>query len=149
MSEKTVFQNPWVWGGCGCCLGLIILPFALMFLGIGGAFFAFRNVGIQDEAMDRVRANPAVVEALGEPIEMGWMMSGSVNIETDGGEADYSMPISGPNGEGRMYVDAERIDGVWRFDELYVRVDGERIDVIGGVELPMESSAPATPRSEI
>ena len=144
MSEKTVFQNPWVWGGCGCCLGLIILPFALMTLGIGGAFFAFRNVGIQDEAMDRLRSSPAVVQALGEPIEMGWMMSGSINLENDGGDADYSMPVSGPNGKGRMYVDASRFGGEWRFDELYVVVDGERIDVVGDPAL----SEPSTPEAD-
>ena len=50
MSERPWHQNPWMWCGCGCCLGIVVIPFLLAFLGVGGAFMAFRNVGIALEA---------------------------------------------------------------------------------------------------
>lgn len=129
MSEKKWHQNPWAWCGCGCCLGIVVIPFLLASLGVGGAFWALRNVGVQDEALRLAQSNPAVVEQLGEPLEIGWLMSGNISFENDSGTADYSIPIIGPDGRGKLFVVAERENGEWTFDELYVLIDGQRIDL--------------------
>ena len=59
--------------------------------------------------MARARANPEVVAALGEPIESGLLISGSINVEGSGGNVDVSIPISGPKGSGTLYVVGTRI----------------------------------------
>ena len=109
-------------------------------LGVGGVFWAARNFGVQDEALLRAQNNPAVVERLGEPIEIGWLMSGNISFENDTGQADYSIPISGPNGRGKLYILAYREDSEWRFEELYILINGERFDLAGD-SLPTDASA--------
>jgi len=148
MSDRKWHQNPWAWCGCGCCLGVILVPLLLGSLGIGGAFWALRKTTIQAEALDLAKANPQVVERLGEPLEIGWLMSGNISFENDEGSADYSIPISGPNGKGKLFVEAYREDSEWVFEELFVRIDGDRIDLVGGNALPLPADAAAALPSE-
>ncbi len=95
-------------------------------------FWGIRQSGIQQEVLERVRASTAVVERLGEPIETGWMVQGSISVSPGSGEADYSVPLNGPEGAGRVFVVAERRGGEWVFFELYVEIEGsgERIDLL-------------------
>lgn len=132
--EKAWYQNPWLWGAGGCCVGCIAIPLVLAAVLGGGIFYAFKGSGVQDEAMARLRANPRAVAALGEPIEAGWMFQGSINLPNDEGEADFSQPVSGPQGAGRLHVTAFRRAGTWTFEELVLRVEGsgEEIDLLAG-----------------
>jgi hypothetical protein len=76
-----------------------------------------------------------VVDALGEPIEPGWYMSGSINVSGSSGEADIMIPISGPRGTGRIYAVATKSAGRWSYEILEVEIDGqpERIDLTLGL----------------
>jgi hypothetical protein len=48
---------------------------------------------------------PAVAQKLGGRIEEGWLTSGSINVGTGGsGDANLAVPISGPKGNGTVYV---------------------------------------------
>jgi hypothetical protein len=69
---------------------------------------------------------------LGEPIELGFWISGSINISGPTGNADFSVPLSGPKGAGRLYIVGEKSAGKWSFDLLEVEIDGrdERIDLL-------------------
>lgn len=150
--RDSFFRSPMLWGGCGCCLGCLLIPIALISLAGGGAFWAIRQSGIQQEALERVRTHPALIESLGEPIETGWMIEGSINVSPGSGEADYSIPLSGPKGEGRLYVVATKPGNDWQFEELYVVLDGsgQRIDLLseahGGVSAPARGQADAEER---
>ena len=135
-AEKAWYENPWLWGGCGCCAGCLLIPILLAAVLGGGVFYAFKSSGIQQEALERVRAHPEAVAALGEPIESGWLIQGSINLSGDEGTADFSLPVSGPVGEGKLYVVAHRQAGEWTFEELLLRVEGrdEPIDLLAGEE---------------
>lgn len=131
--QRSAWGNPWLWGGVGCCLGCVALPVLLVtVLGVGIAGI-FSSSGVFDAAMERARANPEVVEALGEPIERGWLIHGEVNISTDSGHADLSVPIHGPRGRGKLYLLGDKVNGEWVFERLEVRVEGreEPIDLLG------------------
>lgn len=122
--ERSWNQSPWLWGGVGCCLGCILIPVVLVAVLGGGVVYLFQSSGIQDEVLERVRTHPEAVAALGEPIEAGWLIQGSIHLSDDGGEADFSLPVSGPDGSGRAYVVAQRRAGEWQFEELVLRVEG-------------------------
>lgn len=122
--ERSRNLTPWIWGGVGCCAGCIVIPVVLVAVLGGGVVYLFRSSGIQEEVLGRVRADPEAVAALGEPIEAGWLIQGSIHLSDDGGEADFSLPVSGPDGSGRVYVVAQRRAGEWRFEELVLRVEG-------------------------
>jgi hypothetical protein len=132
-SERdSVFRSPALWGGCGCCIGCLLIPIVLVTLAGGGAFWAVRQSGVQQEVLERVRSSSTLIERLGEPIDAGWLVEGSINVSPGTGEADYSVPLTGPAGSGRVFVSAQRRGGDWHFEELYVVIDGteERIDLL-------------------
>ncbi len=78
------------------------------------------------------RESQQVIDAIGEPIEAGMLISGSFNVSGPSGEADFSMPISGPDGKATLYVEAAKSAGKWEYHvlEAEIRETGERIDLL-------------------
>ena len=97
-------------------------------------FGTMKTSGAYKDALTKARADSAVVQALGSPIKEGFFVSGSVNVSGSSGDADLSIPISGPNGKATVYVKATKSMGEWQFQELAVQVKqtGERIDLLAG-----------------
>lgn len=125
------------------CLGVVLL-FGLF---VGGVltfvFSMFRSSEPYQQAMERARRNPQVVAALGTPIEPGWLMTGNLNESGASGEAELSIPISGPKGKGTIFVSARKSAGKWEFRALIVELDGgERIDLLR--EKPAPRAEPTT-----
>ena len=74
-------------------------------------------------ALSRARENPAVVSALGAPIKEGYFTSGNISVSGASGEAKLAIPISGPKGEGTIYVEARKSAGEWTYSVLVVRIE--------------------------
>jgi hypothetical protein len=85
-------------------------------------------------AVSVARASPEVTAALGEPIEAGFFVSGNINIDSDSGEADLSIPLQGPKGEAMLYVEAERERRRWSYQTLLVALPDRDIDLLEGEE---------------
>lgn len=120
----------WVAGGCGCLLVVGVLAVVAIVFGVFGII---KRSEVYEEALARARSHPAATAALGEPIETGWYVSGSVKVTGPGGEASLSVPLAGPRGEGTLYVEATRRAGAWSYQLLELAVDGgERIDLLAG-----------------
>jgi hypothetical protein len=137
----------WKWIGCGCggCLVAILLVVGLI-AAIGGlAFVGLKQADAYKLALERAQNNPQVQAALGEPIEAGLLVSGSVNISGPTGSADISIPISGPKGKGTIYVVATKSAGQWEFSTLEVEIHatGERVDLLGLEIEHLPEEAPA------
>lgn len=111
---------------CVGCLGLLAGSFALL---IGGAFGFVRSSPVYQHALHRAQSHPAVVAALGEPIEAGWYLSGDFEFTDHSGSADFRVPISGPRGTATLHVLARRIDGQWEFERLEVEFEGQRAPI--------------------
>jgi hypothetical protein len=79
------------------------------------------------EGLARAQRDPAVVAALGVPVEAGIFPSGSINVSGDAGEASLSIPISGPDGSGTIDVNATKSGGTWSYSRLQVRLDGGQV----------------------
>lgn len=100
---------------------------------VGGlAVFTMAKSEPYQEALDRARHDPAVVEALGEPVEPGLLASGSINVDGAGGQADLKIPVSGPRGKGTLLVSATLVAGRWQYSAVVLELaDGRRVDVGG------------------
>jgi hypothetical protein len=129
---STWFARNWKW-----LLPVGILLSLLMFASFVGGILLVVESSLQHsdayvQALARARADPQVVEKIGQPIKAGWMASGSINVAGPSGDADISIPISGPKGKGTLYVVAKKSAGQWRFETLQVEVTGaaERIDLL-------------------
>lgn len=125
------WSRNWKWFVPVGCLGLVllgVLAAAGLFFGIMGGI---KRSEVFQMALERARSSPAAVEALGEPIEPGWWVSGSVNVSGAAGEASLAAPVSGPQGEGKLYVEGVKQAGEWRLTLLELEVEGgERIDLL-------------------
>ncbi len=131
--EKSWFGRNWVWvvPGCGC-VGIILF----VVFGLGAAFFGLKNFVTNstpyEYAVEQAINNPEVINRLGEPVKTDGMMNGNVSIQNKSGNADFSVPIIGSNGAGTLIVVAERFDGKWVYEDLYVIIKEtqERINLL-------------------
>jgi hypothetical protein len=110
--------------GCGC--GVLVL---VVCLSLGGCFLVFtkslKSAAPYTDSLAAVQSNPATIEALGEPIEPGIMPTGTISLNNDDGEVDYSIGVSGPDGEGTIKVKGTKTNGVWTYEIWELRVDGQ------------------------
>jgi hypothetical protein len=97
-------------------------------------FGALKSSDAYKTAVARAKTNPEVVAALGEPIEEGMFLTGKTNTEGTSGEADLSIPISGPKGKAKIFAIATKRAGRWNYSTLEVEIAGreERINLLGG-----------------
>ncbi len=101
-------------------------------------FSAIKSTDPYKDAFAKARIHPAVIEALGSPIKEGFFVSGNTNVSGATGEANLSIPISGPKGKGTIYVKAEKSLGRWSYSDLIVEIQktGHRIDLLKGPAPP-------------
>ncbi|MFQ3632459.1 cytochrome c oxidase assembly factor Coa1 family protein [Roseiflexus sp.] len=117
-----------------CLISAII--FVVVGVCVGGAFFTvtglIRNSDVVQKALARAERDPQVAAALGTPLEIGWLPMDSIETSNGGGNADLTLPISGPRGSGEMSIEAVRREGVWRYRRLVVTIrdTGQRVDVL-------------------
>lgn len=132
--QRSWWSRNWKWAlPVGCLLPILLCGgfLAFLFLIYGVVTGAIRNSDAYAEGMARARANPEVVAALGEPIESGFWISGSINVDGPSGNVDVSIPISGPRGSGTLYVVGTRTAGRWQYSLMEVEIPGRptRIDL--------------------
>lgn len=106
--------------------GLLVL----LVLGVAGAaWYGLKSLASHetvDLALDHIRRDAPLREALGEPIEAGLLFSGSFKVDGSKGRADYSVDISGSRERARMFVEARKRLGAWELRALAVEMDGHR-----------------------
>ena len=132
MPRESWWTRNWKWFvPVGCLTTVVVFAAGIAAL----MFFVFGLMKSSDayvDAMAKTRASSAIVAALGEPIEEGFMASGSINTTGPSGDAKLAIPISGPNGEATVYLEASKSAGRWVFSTLEVEIDsdGRRIDLL-------------------
>jgi hypothetical protein len=98
---------------CGC-VGLVLVFFASI-------FGSLKSSDVCREAVEKARNSDAVKAELGEPIDEGFLVTGNVRVNTTGtGNANLTIPISGPKGSATIFAVAQRRGGVWNFNRLEV-----------------------------
>jgi hypothetical protein len=119
------WKRNWKWAVPSGCLMVVILLFggcvALMTAAVG----AMKSSGAYEQAIDRLKEHPGAIAVLGEPITASWMISGNFHEGGGKGTADYSVPVSGPRGGGKLYVEARKSAGRWTFEVLTLVPDGD------------------------
>lgn len=122
--QKGCVGRNWKWALPVGCLGLILVVVAI----IGGIVFfamsAIKSSDVYKGALERARANPAAVEALGEPIKDGWLVQGNINFSGASGTANLQIPVSGPKKSGTLLVQAIYENSAWMYENLDLMVEG-------------------------
>lgn len=137
--QKSWFGRNWLWFiPVTGCLGIILL----FVFGIGAAIFGvskmITNSTPVEYAMKKAAENEYVIENLGNDIEKYGIPSGNISLNNDDGEVDFSIPIRGEKGEGTLVVRGIKTDGVWTYEDLYVRIKEtqEEINLLENEKLP-------------
>ncbi len=129
--SATWWQRNWKWfvpvcfGGVVLVVGFIVGILALVF-GLMKSSDAYKD------ALAMAQENQYVQEALGSPIEAGLLVMGNINVNGSSGHADLAIPVSGPYGEGTIYVVASKSAGRWTLLNLVMEIaaTNERIDLL-------------------
>jgi hypothetical protein len=98
-----------------------------------------------EQGLQLVRSSPQAVEVLGHPIEAG-KVDGWVRISGETGDAELSVPVSGPRGSGVLELVARKRSERWSFERatLDVFARDRRLDLMSGAAKP-PLEAPKTP----
>ena len=109
-----------------CLIGLsAVFSFICLMLSILKSSDAYQG------ALIRIKTNPVVISALGEPVKEGFFFTGNISVNGGSGNANMSIPVSGPKGTATAYVLATKSLGQWHFDHLIIQTDHDhrRIDL--------------------
>jgi hypothetical protein len=128
----------WKWFVPTGCLTIVVLFVAFVGSIVVIVFSAIKSTDPYKDAFAKAKMHPAVIEALGSPIKEGFFVSGNTNVNGASGEANLSIPISGPKGKGTIYAKAEKSLGRWSYSDLVVEIQkaGRRIDLLKGPAPP-------------
>lgn len=125
---KTV-QRRWTRAGIAFTL---FLTFGFMLAAFLGPQELIKRSHAVQLAMSAARQNTMVQQAMGTPLEMGWLISGTIGTSGPSGKADFSIPVRGPEGRATLYFIGEKSFGLWAIKGLVLELDesGERLDIV-------------------
>lgn len=111
---------------------MLLLLAGFVFAMMSMVFGVMKSSDAYKMALARAKADPRVMAALGSPIKDGLFVWGKTNVSGTSGQADLTIPISGPRGKGTIYFVASKFAGEWTFSKLMVEVadTGQRIDLV-------------------
>ncbi len=135
------WKRNWNWFVPVGCFGMLVLFVSFVAAGALIVFSAMKSTDVYKDALAQAKANPAVIEGLGSPIKEGFLVSGNTNVNGASGEANLSIPISGPKGKGTIYVAANKSLGRWNYSGLIVETakTHQRIDLLHS---PVSANSP-------
>lgn len=122
LPRRSWWSRNWKWFVPTGCLSLFVLFLAFIAVLVFVVFAAMKSSDVYKTAVARAKASPAVTQALGSPLKEGMLVSGSTNTSGGSGSADLSIPVSGPKGQGTIYVTATKSGGEWIYSKLFVEV---------------------------
>ena len=116
---------------------LVVLGLGLIVGLVLGVFSTVRNQMTSHpayvEALARARKDPKVIAELGQPMEPGLLVMGSVQQDSDGGHAFLSIPLIGPKAEAKLSVIAFNYgEGEeWEYTTMALQLaDGREISLL-------------------
>jgi hypothetical protein len=140
MTQPNWWKRNWKWFVPLGCFSI-----ALLFAVFGGSilvivFSAMKSTDLYKDALTKAKAHPAVIEALGSPIREGFLVSGNTSVNGASGEANLSIPISGPKGKATIYVAATKSLGQWNYSGLVAEIEKthERINLLQNAAVPSQ-----------
>ena len=102
------------------CSVLIVLGLAFVAVLVFVVFAAIKKSDVYTQSLAKVRGDQRVVAALGEPIEAGFVVTGSVGTNNGKGTADIKYSVSGPKGKATVHAVAATAGQGWEYTTLDV-----------------------------
>jgi len=132
--KKNWFARNWFWFVPIGCVGMLCAAIGFLALIFMAVFAMMKSSDAYKDGVAQAKSHPAVQAALGTPIEEGMFVMGNIDLKNDSGEANLSVPLSGPAGDGTLHIEAIKSAGQWTFNSLVLDCAGERIDLLAEAE---------------
>ena len=119
--------------GIGCAAVVLVGVVGIFVMVVSIFLFVMTIMKSNDvfaHAMERTRSSPAVAEIIGSPVEDGLLARGNISTSGPSGEADLSIPVTGPHGEGVVNVVATKRAGNWTYETLTFESGGRFVNLI-------------------
>ena len=120
--KRGWWSRNWKWFVPVGCLSMLVVGAVVIVLIVSLVFGALKSSDVYKQALAKATSNPTVINELGEPIEAGWVVSGSISVSGSSGEADIAIPISGPKKSATIYAVGLKSAGEWKFSRLEVEI---------------------------
>ncbi len=124
MKKSWLEQNPY-WKiplGCLTLVSLIALFIVVLMTVITTSF---RSSDVYKQALTQAASNAQVRQLIGEPLKPAWLISGQLNVSGSTGNANLSIPISGPRGKVQFARSQIRLAESGGSPTCRVGVDGQ------------------------
>ncbi|HEY0369176.1 MAG TPA: cytochrome c oxidase assembly factor 1 family protein [Chthoniobacterales bacterium] len=130
--RRSWWSRNWKWFVPTGCLTIVLAGVVFVCAIVFLVFGIIKSSDVYKTSLARAKNDPAVIEALGTPVKEGMFVSGNTHVEGPAGDANISIPISGPKGKGTVYAVATKSAGRWTYTTLEVEVHGrpDRIDLV-------------------
>lgn len=94
-------------------------------------FSLLKNSEPYKYSVELIENNQDVMEYLGEEYKLPKIISGSMSTNGNGtGKVSISYTIKGKNGSSRVYVDAEKENGIWNYKKIIFYKQKGKVDSI-------------------
>ena len=130
--QKNWWGRNWKWFVPTGCLTMVLVCGGFVTLIFSIVLGSLKSSDVYKESVTKARTHSQVTAVLGTPIEPGFWVSGNINVENSSGSADMSIPISGPNGSGTIYVTATKVAGRWNYSAMVCEIGstGTRVNLL-------------------
>ena len=120
-------RNPWAIGltiVSGCLLFVIVLLISV--------FALLSHSEAAKLSISTAQSSQLLVQQLGTPLKTGRFITGNINLQNDSGQAELTIPISGPKGKGTLFSEARKTEGIWHLKSLrFARIGSDdKVDLL-------------------
>lgn len=117
----------------------VLTVLLIIFLLVEGTFIfvvmAFKNSEPFKHSIELIENNSEIMEYIGNDYKQTGMILGSINVSGDStGNASIMYKIKGKNGISRIYVKAEKENGIWIYQKILFYKEFGSTDVIDLLE---------------
>jgi len=103
-------------------VGLVTGIFGFGLLTLDISYRMLKQTPVMTEAVERISADPRVLEVLGMPLQLGWAVTGELEDLPERGTARMEFSLRGPKGGAAVKLRAEKSPaGAWRYLLLEVK----------------------------
>lgn len=132
LPEQGWWKRNWSWAvPVGGCLTVLII----IGVSIGSIFFGVTSM-LEDSvpleyALEKINADPNIIEQMGSPIEKNGIIQGGFNWTGDEKSANMKVPVKGPKDTGTLFIKATAIGDNWTYHEIRVVIqDNEELNLL-------------------
>lgn len=129
--QPSWWKRNWKWvvpvGGCfTLIIGVIILGASVYF----GVSTVMEESQPYEYALELINKDESLIKVLGSPIEKDGMFQGNISWTNGNKVAKIVVPVAGPKGEGKLFIDATGEGDEWNYHEIRVEVNDQEFDYL-------------------